>query len=91
MMWFRQRKPRRFEHRMIYADDRKKFLSELEQRAKGELGMSEKKTTAPDFHAAFTSETSHLHRKEKGQANSFIFMGIVLLALIAVILYLLNS
>ena len=41
MMWFRQRKPRRFEHRMIYADDRKKFLSELEQRAKGELGMSE--------------------------------------------------
>lgn len=46
MMWFRQRKPRRFEHRMIYADDRKKFLSELEQRAKGELGMSEKKTTA---------------------------------------------
>ena len=61
MMWFRQRKPRRFEHRMIYADDRKKFL------------------------------TSHLRRKETGQAHSFIFMGIVLLALIAVILYLLNS
>lgn len=89
MMWFGQRKPRRFEHRMIYADDRKKFLGELEQRAREELGMSEKKTTTPDFHAAFTSETSHLRRKEARQSHGLLIVGAALLAIIAAVLYLL--
>lgn len=88
MMWFSQRKPRRFEHRMIYADDRKKFLSDLEQRAKEELGTAEKRDTTPDFHAAFTSESSHLRRRETGHGYGFLFMGIVLMALIAAMVYL---
>lgn len=87
MMWFSQRKPRRFEHRMIYADDRKKFLNDLEQKAKEELGMGEKRNTTPDLHAAFTSETSHLRRKETGHRYGFLFMGMLLMVLIAAIIY----
>lgn len=87
MMWFSQRKPRHFEHRMIYADDRKKFLNDLEQKAKEELGMGEKRNTSPDFHAAFTSETSHLRRKEAGHGYGFLFMGMLLMVLIAAIIY----
>ena len=87
MMWFSQRKPRRFEHRMIYADDRKKFLDDIEQRAKEELGMSERKVANTDFHAAFTIETSHLRRKEAGHGFGFLFIGMVLMALIAAIVY----
>ena len=49
-MWLGQSKPRRFEHRMIYADDRKRLAGEVKKRAGEECSREE---AARDFHFSF--------------------------------------
>mgnify|MGYP007014606423 FL=1 len=78
MGMFSMRKPRRFHHEYIYADDRKKRLEAIEQRAKAELGQTEKAENqdilprdSDRFRGAFTPPNSHLHRR--GQSYGVVF------------------
>lgn len=41
MIFFKQRKPRRFHHQYLYVDERKERLREIERKAREELGMKE--------------------------------------------------
>ena len=78
MGMFSMRKPRRFHHEYIYADDRKKRLEAIEQRAKAELGMAEKAKNqdilprdSDRFRGAFTPPNSHLHRRGQSYGVGF--------------------
>ncbi len=81
---FSMRKPRRFHHEYIYANDRKQRLEAIEQRAKEELGLTEKTEEqsvsprdADRFRGAFTPPSSHLHRR--GQSYGVAFGGRIFL------------
>ncbi len=78
------RKPRRFHHEYIYANDRKQRLEAIEKRAKEELGLVEKidgQGVSPRdvdrFRGAFTPPNSHLHRR--GQSYGVAFDGRIFL------------
>ena len=84
MGMFSMRKPRRFHHEYIYANDRKQRLEAIEQRAKEELGLAEKteeqsvsSCDADRFRGAFTPPSSHLHRR--GQSYGVAFGGRIFL------------
>ncbi|RUL60074.1 hypothetical protein [Prevotella koreensis] len=90
MMWFGQRKPRRFEHRMIYADDRKRFVEDLERRARGECVDGRENHGVTDFRSAFTGNTPHINRRRSGSGGNLMFIAIALVALVVAILYLVS-
>ena len=84
MGMFSMRKPRRFHHEYIYADDRKKRLEAIEQRAKAELGQTEKAENqdilprdSDRFRGAFTPPNSHLHRRGQSYGVGFGSRGVL--------------
>ncbi|KDR52108.1 membrane protein [Hoylesella loescheii] len=97
MGMFSMRKPRRFHHEYIYADDRKKRLEAIEQRAKAELGMAEKAEgqdilprDADRFRGAFTPPNSHLHRRGQSYGVGFgsrVFLFVVIFLFMGYILF----
>ncbi|MCD8094118.1 MAG: hypothetical protein LUF01_15375 [Bacteroides sp.] len=87
MGMFTMRKPRGFNHRYIYVDERKEKLAKMEENAKRDLGMLPEKEFSPeDIRGKFIEGTTHLkRRKESGRKP--MHLGIILVV-IAVLLYL---
>lgn len=84
---FTIRKPRGFNHRYIYVDERKEKLAKMEENAKRDLGILPKKEFSPeDIRGKFMEGTSHLKRR-KESVRKPIHLGIILIA-IAVLAYL---
>lgn len=89
---FNQPKPRRFEHINIYADDRKKRLKEMEERAKAtqDTATLNAEETRKRLHDSFTADMRHLKRRKAQQyspggcltANTCIIAVILLVLLI---------
>lgn len=81
MGMFTIRKPRGFNHRYIYVDERKEKLAKMEESAKRDLGMLPPKEFSPeDIRGKFMEGTSHLRRrKESGRRP--IHWGIILIAI----------
>ena len=70
MGYFKQREPRRFDHKYIFVDERKEKLAKLEENAKRDLGMlPPKELTAEErIRGKFVEGTKHLkRRKESGR------------------------
>lgn len=79
---FTMRKPRGFNHRYIYVDERKEKLAKMEENAKRDLGMlPEKKFNPEDIRGKFVEGTTHLkRRKESGRRP--MHLGIILIIII---------
>ena len=93
MGFFKQRKPRGFNHQYIYVDERKERLREMEERAKRELGLipEAEKTSEERIRGKFVEQTSHLKRQqERGGASSSKWLIIIAVLLTALIYALLN-
>ncbi|WP_071145782.1 hypothetical protein [Bacteroides ihuae] len=86
MGMFGVRKPRRFNHQYIYADERKEKLSKMEENAKRDLGLLPKKEFSPeDIRGKFFEGTTHLKRRKESERKP-LHIGVVLI-IIALLLY----
>jgi hypothetical protein len=86
MGMFGVRKPRRFNHQYIYADERKEKLNKMEEDAKRELGLLPKKDFSPeDIRGKFIEGTTHLKRRKESERKP-LHIGVVLIV-IALLLY----
>ncbi len=85
MSLFKQRRPRPFNHRYMYVDERADRLRDIEERAKRDLGMSSAQGYRPDdLRGAFSAGQSHSHRRGFGRGASVslpVAAAIVLLLL----------
>ncbi len=79
-------KPRGFQHRYIYYDERKEKLAKIEENAKRELGLLPPKEFTPeDIRGKFVQATTHLKRqKESGRKR--IPAGILIMIILALLL-----
>nr|WP_320059867.1 hypothetical protein [uncultured Bacteroides sp.] len=93
MGMFGVRKPRRFNHQYIYADERKEKLSKMEEDAKRELGLLPKKEFSPeDIRGKFLEGTTHLKRsKESGRKPLHVGVVLIVIALLLYIWHYLQS
>jgi len=86
MGMFGIRKPRRFNHQYIYADERKEKLSKMEENAKRDLGLLPKKEFSPeDIRGKFIEGTTHLKRRKESERKP-LHIGVVIIV-IALLLY----
>ena len=93
MGFFKQRKPRGFNHQYNYVDERRERLKEMEERAKRELGLipQAEKTAEERIRGKFVDQTTHLKRQqERGGASSSKWLIIIAVLLVALIYALLN-
>lgn len=83
---FSMNKPRGFQHRYIYYDERKEKLAKIEEKAKRELGLLPPKEFTPeDIRGKFVQATTHLKRqKESGRKR--IPAGILIMIILALLL-----
>ncbi len=88
---FKQRKPRGFQHQYIYVDERKERLREMEERAKRELGMLAEKTptTEDRIRGKIVEQSTHLKRKQAKESPLTNRRLVLILALLAMIMYVL--
>ena len=94
MKLFKQREPKRFNHKYIYVDERKEKLDRIVENAKRDLGMlpPTEVTYRERLKGAFVADNSHLaRRKEGGQRMSSRFIVAALLVCFFVLFYLLKS
>ncbi len=89
---FTMAKPRGYQHRYIYYDERKEKLAKIEENAKRELGILPPKEFSPeDIRGKFVGATKHLKkRKESGRkplSYGVLIALIVLLLLVMRYLY----
>lgn len=92
MNFFKMNKPRGYQHKYIYYDERKEKLAKIEENAKRELGLLPPKEFSPeDIRGKFVGATKHLkRRKENGRkplSYGVLIMIIVFLLLLMKYLY----
>lgn len=92
MNFFKLNKPRGYQHKYIYYDERKERLAKIEENAKRELGLLPPKEFTPeDIKGKFVAATTHLKkRKESGRkplSYGVLILFIVLLILLMRYLY----
>ena len=92
MNFFKMKKPRGYQHKYIYYDERKEKLAKIEENAKRELGLLPPKEFSPeDIRGKFVGATKHLkRRKESGRkplSYGVLIMIIVFLLLLMKYLY----
>ena len=92
MNFFKMNKPRGYQHKYIYYDERKEKLAKIEENAKRELGLLPPKEFSPeDIRGKFVGATKHLkRRKESGRkplSDGVLIMIIVFLLLLMKYLY----
>ena len=92
MNFFKMNKPRGYQHKYIYYDERKEKLAKIEENAKRELGLLPPKEFSPeDIRGKFVGATKHLkRRKESGRkplSYGVLIMIIVVLLLLMKYLY----
>ena len=90
---FTMRKPRSFNHRYIYVDERKEKLAKMEEKAKRDLGMLPEKEFSPeDIRGKFIEGTTHLkRRKESGRRPMHLGIILVVIAVLAYLWYAISS
>ena len=73
MNLFQQPRPRRFNHKYIYVDERKERLKKIEQLAREKLGLTpHKPLDREQIHQAFRAAMPHLSKgATMVQTNSF--------------------
>ncbi len=93
MGMFTMRKPRGFNHRYIYVDERKEKLAKMEENAKRDLGMLPKKEFSPeDIRGKFVEGTTHLkRRKESGRKPVHLGVLLIMIALLIYLWYAINT
>ena len=92
MNFFKMNKPRGYQHKYIYYDERKEKLAKIEENAKRVLGLLQPKEFSPeDIRGKFVGATKHLkRRKESGRkplSYGVLIMIIVFLLLLMKYLY----
>ncbi len=92
MNFFKMNKPRGYQHKYIYYDERKEKLAKIEENAKRELGLLPPKEFSPeDIRGKFVGATKTLkRRKESGRkplSYGVLIMIIVFLLLLMKYLY----
>jgi hypothetical protein len=92
MNFFKMNKPRGYQHKYIYYDERKEKLAKIEENAKRDLGMlPPKKFTPEDIRGKFVDATTHLkRRKQSGKkpvSYGVLIMSIILLLILMRYLY----
>lgn len=93
MGFFKQRKPRGFNHQYIYVDERKERLRAMEERIKREMRIipEEEKTVEERIRGKFVEQTSHLKRQQvRSNSTSSRLLFIILVLLAALLFALLN-
>lgn len=89
MILFNNRRPRRFHHVMIYSDERKERLRDIEERARRELGMLPQDSSAPErLRGAFTGRAERLRRKSGRRHTGRMSTATLVIAIIALLLLL---
>ena len=94
MGYFKQREPRRFNHKYIFVDERKEKLDRIVESAKRDLGMLPPKEGSYQerIKGAFASEDSHLSRRQQnGTRFSSTFLVGALLVCVFILFYLIKS
>lgn len=85
---FKTNKPKGFNHKYIFVDERKEKLQKLEENAKRDLGMLPQETFDPErIRGRFVESTVHLKRK-KEKGSRFIVSPLLLFALILLVMLL---
>lgn len=86
MGMFSIRKPRAFHHQLIYTDERKERLREMEEKAKRDLGMLPEKEIDPrDIKGTFINGTTHLRRKKENSRKP-IHVGLIICIIVLLLL-----
>lgn len=82
-------KPRRFNHKNIYADDRKQWLGQIEERARLELQQSSagKMALRERIHSSMTKNMYHLPRKRSRSNFGCLVTNIGLVVIILFVLF----
>lgn len=93
MGMFTMRKPRGFNHRYIYVDERKEKLAKMEESAKRDLGMlPEKEFNPEDIRGKFVDGTTHLkRRKESGRRPMHLGIILVIIAVLGYLWYAIST
>lgn len=94
MGYFKQREPRRFDHKYIFVDERKEKLNKIVENAKRELGMlpPSEESYRDRLKGAFVNDNSHLSRcKENGQRLSSGAIVVALFICVFLLIYLLKN
>lgn len=94
MKLFKQREPRRFNHKYIYVDERKEKLDKIVENAKRDLGMLPPAEVSyrERLKGAFVAENSHLaRRRAAGTRMSTRFVVAALLVCLFVLFYIFKS
>lgn len=94
MGYFKQREPRRFDHKYIFVDERKEKLNKIVENAKRDLGMlpPSEESYRDRIKGAFVGNDSHLaRRKENGQRLSARAIVVALFICVFLLLYLLKN
>lgn len=98
MSLFRQPRPRRFTHKMIYADERDERLREIEQRARRELaedgaektGASDSRQTTGDRNGrSFRGEISFRPDRRPARLSGFSGMVVMIAAIVVLVMLML--
>ena len=81
------RKPRRFNLRPIYVDERKERLKAIEQKARRELGMEaqEHPSASERLHGVFTEKAVRRQRPKTGLLQPGIPMLVLLIVILVII------
>lgn len=87
MAIFYNRRPRGYHHVLIYSDERKDKLKEMEERAKRELGIASVETRSEKFRGVFVDSTKHLRRYKERSCKSHYTVLIVLIMLLFLFMY----
>lgn len=88
MTLFYTRRPRRFNHRLIYSDERQTRLKKMEEQAKRDIHEPH---AHEHLRGAFSKSVKHLHDKKEKAGNAVPamrpFTGITVIAALLLIVY----
>ena len=89
MNLFQQPRPRRFNHKYIYVDERKERLQKIEQQAREKLGFTpHKPLDREQIHQAFRAATPHLSKKKRRNNGANQLIQVILLLFLLALFYL---
>ena len=79
---FKMQKPRRFNHKCIYYDERKERLNKMIEDAHREMGLLPPKEFKPeDIRGKFVEGTTHLKRRKESSRKP-VQVGVIVAAII---------
>ncbi len=87
MGFFKMAKPRGYQHKYIYYDERKEKLAKIEENAKRELGLLPPKEFSPeDIRGKFVGATKHLKRRKESGKKPLSYGVLILLIVLLILL-----